>query len=87
MHVDEGRAALDPVFVGRPFGVGTHLACLWRAGKDATEDFEEIGHSNAAKGMLDKYHIGGYEVSCQFLSRPGMHAVWLRNGSSRCGML
>ena len=35
---------------------------LRRAGKDATEDFEEIGHSNAAKEMLKKYHIGSYEV-------------------------
>ena len=32
------------------------------AGKDATEDFEEIGHSNAAKDLLNKYAIGGYEV-------------------------
>ena len=32
------------------------------AGKDATEDFEEIGHSNSAKEMLAKYIIGSYEV-------------------------
>ena len=32
------------------------------AGKDATEDFEEIGHSNSAKEMLTKYVIGSYEV-------------------------
>ena len=32
------------------------------AGKDATEDFEEIGHSNAAKDLLNKYAIGDYEV-------------------------
>ena len=32
------------------------------AGKDATEDFEEIGHSNAAKDLLSKYIIGDFEV-------------------------
>lgn len=34
-----------------------------RAGKDATEEFEEIGHSRAAKEMLGKYYIGEYAVS------------------------
>ena len=33
------------------------------AGKDATEDFEEIGHSNAAKDLLSKYIVGDFEVS------------------------
>lgn len=32
------------------------------AGKDATEDFEEIGHSNNARELLAKYEIGEYEV-------------------------
>ena len=30
------------------------------AGKDATEEFEEIGHSRAAKEMLGKYYIGEF---------------------------
>lgn len=34
------------------------------AGKDATQDFEEIGHSNSAKKLLEKYVIGKFEVSC-----------------------
>ena len=34
------------------------------AGKDATQDFEEIGHSNSAKKLLEKYLIGKYEVGC-----------------------
>lgn len=33
------------------------------AGKDATEEFEEIGHSRAAKEMLGKYYIGEFAVS------------------------
>ena len=32
-------------------------------GRDATEDFEEIGHSNAAREMLDKYLVGNFEVT------------------------
>lgn len=32
------------------------------AGRDATQDFEEIGHSNSAKRLLEKYIIGKYEV-------------------------
>jgi cytochrome b involved in lipid metabolism len=33
------------------------------AGKDATQDFEEIGHSKSARDMLDKYLIGAFAVS------------------------
>lgn len=32
------------------------------AGKDSTQDFEEIGHSNSAREILEKYYIGTYEV-------------------------
>lgn len=35
------------------------------AGKDATQDFEEIGHSKSARDMLEKYLIGTYAVSSQ----------------------
>lgn len=49
-------------------------------GKDATEDFEEIGHSNAAKEMLAKYLIGDFDVSllmppsaCSMLSIKASH--------------
>lgn len=30
--------------------------------KDATEDFDEIGHSNAAREMLDKYYVADFAV-------------------------
>lgn len=39
------------------------MHAFFRAGKDATEDFEEIGHSRAAKEMLAQYYIGEYAVS------------------------
>ncbi|RWV99418.1 hypothetical protein GW17_00037672, partial [Ensete ventricosum] len=27
-------------------------------GKDATDDFEDVGHSTAARTMLDEYYVG-----------------------------
>lgn len=40
------------------------------AGKDASEDFDEIGHSSAATDMLKDYLIGSLSVSwaCNGLS-------------------
>lgn len=32
------------------------------SGKDATQDFEEIGHSNSAKQLLEKYYLGEFKV-------------------------
>ncbi|KAJ7284325.1 hypothetical protein O6H91_04G116600 [Diphasiastrum complanatum] len=28
------------------------------AGKDATDDFEDVGHSSSAKAMMEEYYIG-----------------------------
>lgn len=43
-------------------GAAGYDIILNTTGRDATEDFEEIGHSNAAREMLDKYLIGNFEV-------------------------
>eukprot|EP00197_Chlamydomonas_leiostraca_P007180 CAMPEP_0202865772 /NCGR_PEP_ID=MMETSP1391-20130828/6345_1 /ASSEMBLY_ACC=CAM_ASM_000867 /TAXON_ID=1034604 /ORGANISM="Chlamydomonas leiostraca, Strain SAG 11-49" /LENGTH=129 /DNA_ID=CAMNT_0049545649 /DNA_START=13 /DNA_END=402 /DNA_ORIENTATION=+ len=40
---------------------GGYDIILTSTGKDATQDFEEIGHSNSAKQLLEKYLIGSYE--------------------------
>ncbi|KQJ97471.1 cytochrome b5 [Brachypodium distachyon] len=32
-------------------------------GKDATSDFEDIGHSESAREMMEKYHIGEIDAS------------------------
>ncbi|KAI5017484.1 hypothetical protein ZWY2020_042372 [Hordeum vulgare] len=32
-------------------------------GKDATSDFEDIGHSDSAREMMEKYHIGEIDAS------------------------
>ncbi|KFK31291.1 hypothetical protein AALP_AA6G093400 [Arabis alpina] len=31
---------------------------LTATGKDATDDFEDVGHSSTAKAMLDEYYVG-----------------------------
>lgn len=33
------------------------------SGKDATEDFEDVGHSTAARKQLDDYYVGEYDVN------------------------
>eukprot|EP00879_Flechtneria_rotunda_P003212 GHRR01003435.1.p1 GENE.GHRR01003435.1~~GHRR01003435.1.p1 ORF type:complete len:136 (+),score=26.44 GHRR01003435.1:171-578(+) len=39
---------------------GGYDIILTSAGKDSTQDFEEIGHSNSARELLEKYLIGTY---------------------------
>lgn len=49
-------------------------------GKDATEDFEEIGHSNNARELLKKYEIGEYELGdVQLPSKSKLNAVRARD--------
>ncbi|GAA0186470.1 oxidoreductase [Lithospermum erythrorhizon] len=36
---------------------------LSATGKDATENFEDIGHSSSAKAMLDEYYVGDIDTS------------------------
>ncbi|GBF89854.1 cytochrome b5 [Raphidocelis subcapitata] len=39
---------------------GGYDVILTSSGKDATQDFEEIGHSNSAREMLNKYYLGEF---------------------------
>ncbi|KAF7147379.1 hypothetical protein RHSIM_Rhsim03G0212700 [Rhododendron simsii] len=36
---------------------------LSATGKDATDDFEDVGHSDSAREMMDKYYIGNIDTS------------------------
>ncbi|GLT68609.1 hypothetical protein SLA2020_408210 [Shorea laevis] len=36
---------------------------LSATGKDATDDFEDVGHSPSAREMMDKYYLGEIDVS------------------------
>lgn len=42
---------------------------LSATGKDATNDFEDVGHSDSAREMMDKYYIGEVDVSTIPLKR------------------
>ncbi|GLU07918.1 hypothetical protein SLE2022_248570 [Rubroshorea leprosula] len=36
---------------------------LSSTGKDATDDFEDVGHSSTAKAMMDEYYVGDINTS------------------------
>ncbi|KAK4756552.1 hypothetical protein SAY87_006679 [Trapa incisa] len=36
---------------------------LSSTGKDATDDFEDVGHSNTAKAMMDEYYVGDIDTT------------------------
>ncbi|XP_072950777.1 cytochrome b5-like [Typha angustifolia] len=36
---------------------------LSSTGKDATDDFEDVGHSNTARAMMDQYCVGEIDAS------------------------
>ncbi|NBH31934.1 cytochrome b5 domain-containing protein [Staphylococcus warneri] len=42
---------------------------LSATGKDATNDFEDVGHSDSAREMMDKYYIGEIDMSTVPLKR------------------
>ncbi|CAK9146519.1 unnamed protein product [Ilex paraguariensis] len=42
---------------------------LSATGKDATSDFEDVGHSDSAKEMMQKYYIGEIDTSTVPLNR------------------
>ncbi|CAJ2667383.1 cytochrome b5 isoform a-like protein [Trifolium pratense] len=42
---------------------------LSATGKDATNDFEDVGHSDSAREMMDKYYIGEIDSSTVPLKR------------------
>lgn len=42
---------------------------LSATGKDATNDFEDVGHSDSAREMMEKYYIGEIDASTVPLKR------------------
>lgn len=42
------------------FNVGHVFSLL---GKDATDDFEDVGHSTTARAMMDEYYIGEIDTA------------------------
>ncbi|CAI9274173.1 unnamed protein product [Lactuca saligna] len=57
---------VTPFMEDHPGGDEVLLAAT---GKDATSDFEDVGHSDDARGMMDKYYIGEIDRSTVPLKR------------------
>lgn len=57
------------------------------AGKDATQDFEEIGHSKSARDMLEKYLIGSFAGGDSAPTRSSSAAAASKSGSSTLSLL
>ncbi|KAG6579306.1 Cytochrome b5 isoform E [Cucurbita argyrosperma subsp. argyrosperma] len=51
---------VTPFMEDHPGGDEVLLAAT---GKDATNDFEDVGHSDSAREMMDKYYIGEIDPS------------------------
>lgn len=39
------------------------LVLVWFTGKDATDDFEDVGHSSSARAMMDEFFVGEIDTS------------------------
>lgn len=35
----------------------------WMIGKDATDDFVDVGHSSSARAMMDEFYVGEMDTS------------------------
>lgn len=42
---------------------GGDAVLLSATGKDATDDFEDVGHSSTAKAMMDEFYVGEIDTS------------------------
>nr|CAD7433453.1 unnamed protein product [Timema monikensis] len=47
---------------------GGEEVLLEQAGKDATEAFEDVGHSSDARGLMGKYKVGELVEVCSYNS-------------------
>ncbi|KAF7090235.1 hypothetical protein CFC21_093017 [Triticum aestivum] len=68
---------VTPFMEEHPGGDEVLLACT---GKDATADFEDIGHSDAAKELMPQYCIG--EVDAATIPAKLAHAVLPAKGAA-----
>ncbi|NXE28450.1 CYB5B protein, partial [Ardeotis kori] len=58
---------------------GGEEVLLEQAGRDATESFEDVGHSTDAREMLKQYYIGEiHPVRSSWLGQPLSDAGWDR---------
>lgn len=48
----------------------SHVAYICRTGKDATEAFEDVGHSDEARAILPEMLVGNFEGAAVRLTAP-----------------
>ncbi|CAI8588104.1 unnamed protein product [Vicia faba] len=46
---------------------------LAATGRDATEDFEDAGHSKSARELMEKYYIGEFDTSSTISTKKGYY--------------
>ncbi|KAG0534901.1 hypothetical protein BDA96_04G319800 [Sorghum bicolor] len=69
---------VTPFMEEHPGGDEVLLACV---GKDATADFEDIGHTDSAKELMPQYCVG--EVDAATIPAKLTHAVVTKDAASR----
>jgi len=47
------------------------LCFNFNEGRDATEDFEDAGHSKSARELMEKYYIGEFDTSSPISTKKG----------------
>ncbi|KAF4350391.1 hypothetical protein G4B88_030909 [Cannabis sativa] len=47
----------------------------WEMGKDATNDFEDVGHSDSAREMMEKYYIREIDATTIPLTKTDLHST------------
>ncbi|XP_057980168.1 cytochrome b5-like [Malania oleifera] len=56
---------------------------LTATGKDATDDFEQVGHSNSARELMEKYCIGNIDSSTNLVRRKYRPPPRITDGRAR----
>ncbi|KEH27869.1 cytochrome b5-like heme/steroid-binding domain protein [Medicago truncatula] len=47
-------------------------------GRDATEDFEDAGHSKSARELMEKYYIGEFDTSSPISTKKGFSEKFMQ---------
>ncbi|KAF9932326.1 hypothetical protein FBU30_008433 [Linnemannia zychae] len=54
---------------------GGEEVLLDEAGKDATESFEDVGHSDEARSIMSKYYVGEYQATAGEKTKSTFHST------------
>jgi len=54
------------------------LCFNFNEGRDATEDFEDAGHSKTARELMEKYYIGEFDTSSPISTKKGFSEKFMQ---------